>query len=453
MHKKRMLILGTTLLLLFGAVTAVFGADRIGQPYVNFGYDNPTLHELITIVGFVHNPHVNQLSEKTVATIETTDSAFKPIWSHIPITRYYIDTTAQFTKRVAFVSMPSGPAEMLGKITNSIVNMIFFVTIWITRFSIELLLMAFNSKILAAIGQDAVNAAKEIWSGGTASTGIKNTVLLIALAFGSFYFIFRLAQSRYMDIIKASMMTILILGLSMAYFANTDKILTTATGTVDSISNAAFSVMPVDDDLPIKDPRQRGLVSFASQIWDSLIVTPWAFSEFGTDDIDKLKITAAEAEELEKVIKPLAGHNIDFRNLRVDQVILALPAGSSYRQDAVNIFQDEDVDHGGHNLTPVTLCSGNALDAGPIVGIAFVGSIVFTVFACVIGIILCIADITVIFGLIMAPFIAVLALIPETGWNTAVRWLKIVLSALFTKVFYGIYASVVFLVIGTVLKL
>jgi len=349
-------------------------------------------------------------------------------------------------------ALVKGEFGLADKIMIFIANIIFTLSTFITRFAIEIMLIGFNSQLIVNYGQEIVKAAAEIWNGGQ-HAGIRNTLLFLVLSVTGFYYIFRLMQARFSDIIRAALITILVLGLSAVYFANAGRILTTTTDVIDSISGAVFSVIATDEDIPIEDPQQRGQIAFASKVWDVMVISPWAYAQFGTLETTGLKLDAEERDKLTEVLdtaKTTAKANLS-EDTRIDQVLLALPPGSPDRHNAVNIFQDEEVNHGGHPQTTYTLSPMISFEKFLYSLIALVGSVIFMVFACSTGALLFIADVTVIFSLAIAPFIAVIALIPETGWGIAIRWLKALLSALFAKIFYGIYVGILFLIIGVIL--
>jgi len=416
------------------------------------GYSNETgLEENIGIVKFGTGTELSQ--DEAVAIINKTKESWSPIWSRVPMTWYSFDAASLFQQGIiGFIKDEFG---LTGKIMLFIANILFTISIFCTRFAIEIMLIGFNSQLIVIYGQEIIQATAKIWDGGQ-NSGIRNTLLLLVLTLSGFYYIFRLLQARFSDIIRAALITVFVLGLSAVYFANTDKILTAATDVIDSISGAVFSVMVTDEDIPIEDPQQRGQIAFASKVWDIMVVSPWAYAQFGTLETSGLKVSIAEKNKLDAELELDTGLiDIAKANLsegtRIDQILLALPPGSTDRQHAVNIFQDKEIDHGAHPQTTYTLSPFIAFEKFLYSFIALIGSLIFTIFACFMGALLFIADVTVIFSLAIAPFIAVVAIIPETGWGIAMRWFKALLSALFAKIFYGIYVGMLFLIIGVIL--
>lgn len=445
MRRKKITISLLTLVILFSLAVAAFAQeDAIGRLLIDTGYNNTTgLEETMAIVKYGTDAEPN--ASQTV--IETNQDEWTPIWSKVPITWYRFDSANLLQQGV--ITLLKEEFGLTDKILLFVSNIIFTISIFITRFAIEIMLIGFNSQVVVNYGQEIVQAATEIWNGGQYS-GIRNTLLLLVLTLSGFYHIFRLLQARFSDIIRAALVTILVLGLSAVYFANADRILTAATDIIDSISGAVFSVIATDEEIPIEDPQQRGQVAFASNVWDIMVISPWAYAQFGTLDTTGLKVSGEEYEKLHNELETRAKANITM-NTRLDQILLSLPPGSPDRQRAVDIFQDEEISHGGHPQTTYTLNPTVSFEKFLYALITLLGSAVFALFACFMGALLFIADITIIFSLAIAPFIAVVALIPERGWNIALRWFKTLLSALFAKIYYGVYIGIIFLVIGVLL--
>jgi hypothetical protein len=213
-----------------------------------------------------------------------------------------------------------------------------------------------------------------------------------------------------------------------------------------------FTIIPADEEIPIDNPQQRGLVGFAGNVWDIMVTTPWAYGQFGTVSTSGLEITEPEKVKLEAQLEPNVKNHINYTSIgRIDQMLLALPVGSSSRHTAVDVFQDEQIDHGGHSQTVWTLSPGRSMTVVILSVTTLVASLIFLTFSMFVGVLLLIAEITIIFGLLAAPFVAVIALVPETGWNVAIKWTKIMVSALMAKIFYGIYAGIIFLLISTIM--
>jgi len=445
--KKKLIVLLLTLALVFSLAVAAFAQDQeaIGRSPIDMGYSNVTgLEETMAIVKYGKN---TDDIEKII--IETSMDSWTPIWTRVPMTWYFFDA-ASLMQQGAW-ALVKGEFGLADKIMIFIANIIFTLSTFITRFAIEIMLIGFNSQLIVNYGQEIVKEAAEIWNGGQ-HAGIRNTLLFLVLSLTGFYYIFRLMQARFTDIIRAALITILVLGLSAVYFANAGRILTTTTDVIDSISGAVFSVIATEEDIPIEDPQQRGQIAFASKVWDIMVVYPWAYAQFGTLETSGLKMSGIEKEDLnaELELTDKAKANLSEAT-RIDQILLALPPGSPDRQRAVDIFQDKEKDHGGHPQTTYTLSPMISFEKFLYSLIALSGSLIFTVFACFMGALLVIADITIIFSLAIAPFIAVVALIPEKGWGITLRWFKTLLSALFAKIYYGIFVGILFLIIGVLL--
>lgn len=445
---KKGLLLILTFLLLFGAVAYAYAQEQpIGSPYVSLGYDDVyTLEDIVAVVP------VGQEGDDIVAGIEPNDPSWKPAWSHVPMSRYWFDSSGNFIEKWGPILKPGSFENTGHKIILLIANIFFTISMWISRVSIEVLLLGFNTHLLVHIGQDAISVASSIWSGDAQHSGIRNTLLLMVLVLAGFYYIFRLLQAKFSDIIRAALVTVLVLGLSAAYFANADKILTSAINITSSISAMVFTIIPADEEIPIDNPQQRGLVGFAGNVWDIMVVTPWAYGQFGTVSTSGLEITGPEKGALEAQLEPNVKDHDNYTSIkRIDQMLLALPVGSSSRHTAVDVFQDEQIDHGGHSQTTWTLSPGRSMTVVILSVTTLVASFIFLIFSMFVGVLLLIAEITIIFGLLAAPFVAVIALIPETGWNVAIKWTKIMVSALLAKIFYGIYAGIIFLLISTIM--
>lgn len=453
MNKKAFIVF-LSIIILLSLVTYAFAG--IGYPSIDLGYQNlNTAQTLISVVPM----SLTQPGSDLYIALEVSSATWEPIWLNIPLSRYWFDGTAS----INILKPREGFNDYIfGLMCSFIANIIFTVSIWLTRFSIELILLAFNTQILMTFLTSITTTSTDIWNGNssTGTQGIRNTILLIILVMTSFYYILKLAQTRFSDIIRSIGITILVLGLSYAYFANIDKLIPQTVKFANSLTSVAFSVIPEEENnTPVKNPQQRGIINFCTETWKLLVVTPWAYGNFGTADISKnqLEISPMEYKALKNELSKDAADKLKPDH-RLDQILLALPVGTNDRNAAVDVFASQEIDHGdngdngGHKQTTTTLHLNSMVDCIFIAILSIVGALIFFLFCLIVTGMIIMADIVLMIGLTIAPFIAVAALVPETGWKILLSWLKTMLAALFTKAFYGIYLGIVCVVLSVILN-
>ncbi|MEG6617478.1 hypothetical protein V6C27_13780 [Peptococcaceae bacterium 1198_IL3148] len=437
------------LVLMLMVCMPVFAAEEIGMPFKDLygkAEYEAKIFELFTITPLVTET-ANE-SKDAVTGIVITDPSWQPNWEQIPFTRYWVDCSAKLVSKYGIPNL--GDATFV--FFNMFTNLIFTISTGLVRISTEVLIAAFHTNFWIAFGGQLSDTAREIWNGNSNSAGLKNTLFMLVVTFAGIYYIYKLIKFRYTDIFKGALISILVTALLFVYIAKTDTVLNYVSDVADTVAGAAFTTLSYNNEVPAKSVLDRGILSFAENSWNMLVIQPWCYMNFGTTDLSTLYITGEEYEKVKEVLPQEIKEKVT-QGMRVDQIILGLQAGSQERADAISVFQDDKIDHGKHTQTVSSLAPSDVIVDFLFACVLFITAAIYSIFIIVIGSIVFIAGLGILLSVVVAPFVLLLAMLPEVGWNYANKLGVMTLNAFGVKIVYGIFMGVICVVLNIVMSL
>lgn len=378
-----------------------------------------------------------------------TNEAYVPPWEYYPISRYQIDN---YDENSSFISKMFHPlATGQAAAASFFANLIFNINKFLAYAGIQILNYAFHSDWAATLSENMAKPLTQMWAGGDNVKGVKEQFMPAIMLLVFVYMIFKLIQKNLSDIIRAFIATIAITALTIVFFANVSPILKTINSIVDDASSAALTAVsplydPGDPRLAekVKEPKDKIIAGFMNTAWRTLVVGPWALAEFGTVRTDRLTLTPSEYTALNQKDFDFNGTN-NFGEIqvgkRLDTLLLGLSSNSKGRQAVVQALGDPSKRHNAN--TPSTLSPGNLIQNIIVVFCSLISTAVFFVLATVCGGTMILSQLSLSILLMFLIFVALGALIPESGWNFGITYIKWILGAFFTKFFYGSFLSVV----------
>ncbi|RDV81775.1 hypothetical protein DXX99_08725, partial [Ammonifex thiophilus] len=389
-------------------------------------------------------------------------AGYQPAWEQCPTTRIQFDTAepnAGFFGRYI--------AKAAGAVLASIANMVFLIPVTMVIDGIELLHFAFHSSWAASLAGGLAEALKGIWGGLTPLVVFLPAVLMLLL-------LRKAVKVELLGILRALIVSVLSLGAALFLFLGTvetadgpkpavevvvggvckaaDDLAAAVLSAFGSVSNTTLS----GDDLKdrIQSPADRALNDFCSFVYRAMVMPTWSVIEFGTANPKDLHMTEAEFKAVqgrdEFKVKTESGKEYDpfgkeiKPGARIDVLMLAYPPGHPAREALANALADNSIDHGGHPMTPITLSASGKIPAW-VMSVFFLFSAgAFLLFCIFMAVPMVLAQVAIVLLFLLSPFVLLAAaFVPEGGLLFGERYLKQLLSALGTKVFYGVYVSLV----------
>lgn len=451
---KKPLIIILSVALIFCATGIAWAASRVGGEQMDLTgtIDNERNSEMLLLNFFAGTASVLASKDDSVlgfgATVTSMFSSnrYIPPWYYYPAKRYGFDYNTD-TGIFSFVEKKES------RVVTSVGNLFFAVNIMTSFIGIEILNYAFYANWIDSIVKSITSPMLMIWQGGNGSEGVKYIMFSLGIILVGGYMVFRLAQRRIGDIFRAFIVTALVIVTCIVYFSYASPIISTISGFTDTVAGVFMSAVspvynPSDSELAnkVKPGKDQVIAGFMNTTWNILVTEPWAWGEFGTTDTDQLILTDDEYKELDKDNFKYNGKeygNEISAGMRIDTLILAQPYGSKGRQEIINVLAKEEIDHGKHPQTIQTLSQEGRMDTIRVSFFAQIGALIFLILVIICAGSMILAQFLLAILFLCAPFVAIFAIIPEGGWNLGIKYVRMVLAAFATKIFYGAYLSVI----------
>lgn len=390
-------------------------------------------------------------------------NATEPSWLNIPMSRLRFDT-AEDSSAGWFSRVTS---KNLGGSLASMADGIFALSVMLVNWGIEIIYLAFRTNWVAALASQVTAPTLALWQ-SLFGSGVANSSffgLIMMVLFG--YLLYYLARMQFMRIIKTIVASILVLSLAFIYFSNAGKVLMAVSDTTDALGG--FVLTTVGGALT-SNSGQGGLdsmlQSFGNSMWCGLVANTWSAMEFGTTKPQDLLLTDAEYQSMQsnttisansydpnssppRKVNPFTAGWIK-PGYRVDQIVLAYSVNNVARGEIINVLADQDVDHGRHAIAKEKLLPYNKIMCVVFAGLFLFPAAVFLVFSVIIGGSMILAQLTLA-GIVLAlPIVFLVAMVPEAGWNLGYKAGRMTIAALGTKIVYGIFLSIIVLIVNSV---
>lgn len=398
-----------------------------------------------------------------ITTDDLCANAIEPSWLNIPLSRLRFDTADDHG--VSWFSRVTG--KNVGGVLASLADGIFIQATLFVNWGVEIIYLAFRTNWIPALAARLTAPTVALWQSlfgsGIGSSSLFGLFMMVF--FG--YLLYYLARMELMRILKTTGMSILILTIAFAYFANAGMVLTTVTNVADSLSGFVLSTVGgAFNNKPGQSGLDSMLQSFGSSMWCGLVANSWSIMEFGTATPQDLILTDEEYQRMKanttisensydpnssspKKINPFTTGWIK-PDSRIDQVVLAYSVNNPARGEIVNVLADQDVDHGRHAIAREKLLPYNKILCIVFSLFFWLPATVFLIFSVIIGGSMIMAQFTLMGIALVLPIIFLVVLVPEAGWNYGYKAGRLCIAALSTKMVYGIFLSVIVLIITLV---
>lgn len=385
-----------------------------------------------------------------------------PPWLNVPMSRIRFDTAED--QGVGWFSRVT--SKNLGGVMASLADGLFIGASMFVNWGIEIIYLAFRSNWIAALASQVTAPTQAMWTnlfgsglGGSSFFGI---IMIALMGFLLVYF----ARMQFLKIIKAAIMTILILSFAFVYFSNAEKFLLGVSDVTDELSGFVLSAVGGSF---TGQSGQSGLdsmlQSFGQSMWCSLVANSWSVMEFGTSVPQNLLLTEPEFTKMKENttiaansytpgtnppqrIDPFTAGWIKPEASRIDQILLAYSVNNVARGEIVNVLANPDIDHGKHTIAREKLLPYNKILCIVFSLIFLLVGLGFFIFCVFIGGSMIIAQIMLLGIALALPIIIFISMIPETGWAFGYKTFRLSVAALGTKVMYGVFLSVIVMLVN-----
>lgn len=376
------------------------------------------------------------------------------IWENWPMGRYVF----HHVPPDKFPTPGAMADRAVANVVESVANLIFSATKTLTRVSLNALVLAFHSDIVAAmVGWVSEGVAAIFAPQGELSRLLLSIGIIMLLIHATF----RMLRGQAMSALSALLVSVLAVGGVFFFVTNAKQILTATARATDEMAGIFLGAVgrytAAGQNINVSDPVDRGLVVAGQTVWQLVVAKPWAVAMFGTADESKLILTQDEYNVLDKSSFPEASRSKIQPGMRIDTLFLG-SAGEG--RDAVAealarpnskimfVLKGEEIDHGGHPGTMTCLSPGSVWNHVMVAGLTLLPAIAFAFLAGTVALSIVVCQAFLAALLLVLPLALYAMMIPETGWALATRYFRSLLGFFMVKMVYGLYLSLV-LVVGT----
>lgn len=378
----------------------------------------------------------------------------------------------QCAKKDSGIRVVSGA---ITNITNSvfdwIANLIFFVSKAATLLGNNIVVLCFDSQWLRN-GADWISEnVKNVSAGFSDSNGWLFTLFALALCALAVNTAVHLFRARVVNAVTAVFVAAACLGGFYLYAANANYLVRAASEFTDGVAGLTMSAASVlspqtEDALSALSPLRKGVVTVTNLAWCCNVAKPWSVGQFGTADVDNLRLTDSEWEggkrsagvkdsvpsDYSDVPPPSAGKRLTKgdleRMVRGDDLYidtLYLGADDEFRDDLVKVLSAEDIDHGRHKETIFT-CGEETASATHHIYAAFLSlipSLSYFALAVAVGLPVIFAQIALLVMLVFLPAVLVMGVAGDSGRDMVLKCARLLLGFFAAKIVNGFFLGTV----------
>ncbi|MFZ5633692.1 MAG: hypothetical protein ACOY40_12695 [Bacillota bacterium] len=337
-------------------------------------------------------------------------------------------------------------------------NMVFSITKTLVRTSNNIMVLAFNTSIVAGMVGWVSEGMAEIFSPGGDLTQVLIAIgLIILLVFG----IFNILKGQAMSALTSLLVAVLAVGGAFFFTANARQIISSTAGATDSLAGVFLATTgrytSAGQKVNVDDPVGRGLVAAGQTTWRLIVANPWALAQFGTFDEGRLRLTQGEYDVIDKSVFPKESQGKIRPGMRLDTLVLgSVGEGRDAVAEALArpnkkylwIIDGRDIDHGGHDGTMVGFSPESAIQHLKTALFTLLPATGFALLAALVGLSIVICQVVLAPLLLFLPLPFFAMIVPGAGWVFAARYFRTLLGFFLVKLVYGLYLSLV-LVTGT----
>lgn len=449
-----------------------------------------------TITG-VNSPPANQFESDlpSAQQLGLKPSLVAPLWDAYPSGAFELDTSDYAW---ALHVIPISSATIAGAIT----NLGWWENLFVAKVSILLLIWSFKMNLLSS----AIGAITSYSQSVLGSLLGGPTLVIVTLLIGGWAVYVGLIKWQTARLFRGLLASIIVLGVALGYVPHLSQYITSASNLSNSLSGTVMSAidaplmsrmgsagdMPVCESagthricgyqkIPVPSTISNALTAAGNQLWTIEVVDPWMSLEFGKvsriSGNSGITLTSQEAQKIQTAIGPkptflgyaalLSGplgigagwglYQLDptlmmnkpiappvYTGEQLPQLMLSYSASSPVRQAIAKALGDPAINHGNHPATVGLMNGANAWSrlGATIMATSLTGLI--TLVIATFAIEMTIAQVMVIVALLLGPIVLFVGIFPEIGFNIFLKWLKVLLGALFIRVLISAFLGVMF---------
>ncbi len=382
--------------------------------------------------------------------LSTTYNGTTAVWMNWPAGRYVFGTAdpsedASYMSKL-FGSIPVGIVDMVA-------NKVFEITKTLVVLGINIIVLAFNTQWAASVASlihDITNSLVDF-----DEDGFFKLFFLLGICGLVLSMVYKLLKAQLTQALTALLISGLVVALIMGWAAECDRAILWTTGMTDSLAGSSMAMltnaMPLEEKTSGVDPMNEGLRAAGNAAWRTIVVHPWAAALFGTLEPNNLKLTTQEIDSIKRDMEPEDKEKIKGKELYLDTLYLGAAADDNIRTAVSNAVANPEItEHTGHENASVLMQCSTA-NAGRFLTVALLTlfpALAFFILAVLIGCSIIFCQFALVVMLIFTPFVLLVALFPDSGWNFALGYGKKMLGFLSVKIIYGLFLGVV-LFVGT----
>lgn len=396
------------------------------------------------------------------------------VWLNWP-TDSYVFANAPKSGGINFLSKwaTNGATSVL----NFFANMIFAVTKIFVSLGNNIVFFAFNAdwakQSIGWISESVRGLASPI--SGEDGFPYARVVFILLLAVLAVQIVLWMIRGQYMRSLSSVLIAVMCVAGTLIYAAESDRIIGSTLDFTDSLAGISLSVASIiaPEDLVGEDAAgalttvDRGLIGVTNSAWVTMVMSPWGWGQFGTNDASTLKITSEEWTKIKQLTDEIEGGTPPSgfgKRLTIPELdaisknqglyadTLFLGGDDDFRDNVLVALADMNIDHGDHVKTVVT-CAPGGLSAWNHLTAAFwslLPATAYIAFCCVIALPIILAQIAIVVLAIFLPLGLMLGLAGDTGIALMVKYFRWVIAALSVKVGYGLYFGIVMFLVCAV---
>lgn len=340
-------------------------------------------------------------------------------------------------------------------ILNWAANVLFMISAFITRLSIFLMQLGFNTDLV----NEQLTLILPIMDGMRTSIFSKflpwALVLLAAWMVKVGYW-----NNQTTRLMSGVIGSIVVLIGSYWFFTHSGQSIRAVSQTMDKLTQITMGSLAAPYQRVTGEPFDAGLANAADQqllatsnrLWKLFVDRPWLIGQLNRQDAGEVRMTA---EEVEAILDQAEEEDVTI-GVKVGDAwshwMRQYAPGMPQRDILRKVLGDSKIDHGGHADVTYVFAGGSAGIRLLVALLSVIATLTLLLFVGTIAFILILAQEMALAILILAPVVLLLGLFPERGFAFVRRWVGWLIGVLGTKVIYGFYLGFTLLVADIVAR-
>lgn len=403
---------------------------------------------------------INRIEDQLIPSIKREGSV--PLWKGYGMGQYEFSA-----ERIG------GPGELIRGNVMIIIqgiytmlgNMFFMLSKLATLASISVIEFCFSENALVpTILEQLPNWINSFYNTGF-SGGLISFVFFIAVFILAISLIFTFIRGQIVNTFTTLFISIIFIALFIFYINNAHYIIKpimTSINHITAISIAAVENLESDDNLNVEE----GILNLSNRLWNNTIGIVWATAQFGTTDIEVLKLKQEEIEHINTDLKYFklfgkkenlqAGFTKSGSNYTGDYYMDRVYLGgcSETKDKLLEALANNEAKRTGKEMTPVLAVQPNTSTGLNHLFVGFLSlipSFVLLIFTFSVGFPIIIAEIMLMVMFLIMPILIIIAIAGETGRPVFITYITKFIQFFLTKMVLGFYLALVLTLLSLIL--